>query len=85
MSRCSSNQLIRPNILIIFPDDVGWTNVSAYGRGSIGYQNPIIDRLSDEGTMFTQHSSTAGRPATITDQYPIRSAMTTVGRPCAKL
>lgn len=79
----------QPNILIIFPDDVGWTNVSAYGRGVIGYQTPNIDRLASEGIMFTEHyaqpSSTAGRAALITGQYPIRSGMTTVGRPGAKL
>ncbi len=79
----------QPNILIIFPDDVGWTNVSAYGRGVIGYETPNIDRLANEGVMFTEHyaqpSSTAGRAALITGQYPIRSGMTTVGRPGAKL
>lgn len=45
----------QPNILIIFPDDVGWTNVSAYGRGVIGYETPNIDRLANEGIMFTEH------------------------------
>lgn len=79
----------KPNILIIFPDDVGWSNVSAYGNGVMGYNTPNIDRIAKEGIMFTEHyaqpSSTAGRAALITGQYPIRSGMTTVGRPGAEL
>ncbi|MEG1855763.1 MAG: arylsulfatase [Acinetobacter sp.] len=78
-----------PNILIIFPDDVGWSNVSAYGQGVMGYTTPNIDRIAKEGIMFTEHyaqpSSTAGRAALITGQYPIRSGMTTVGRPGSPL
>lgn len=74
-----------PNIIIIFPDDVGWSNISAYGKGVMGYTTPNIDRLAQEGAMFTEHyaepSSTAGRAALITGQYPIRSGMTTVGLP----
>jgi len=79
----------KPNILIIFPDDVGWQNVSAYGLGTMGYRTPNIDRLAREGVMFTEHyaqpSCTAGRAALITGQYPIRSGMTTVGRPGGEL
>tara|TARA_B100000315_G_C14518025_1_gene560130 strand:+ start:383 stop:1027 length:645 start_codon:yes stop_codon:yes gene_type:complete len=79
----------KPNILIIFPDDVGWQNVSAYGLGTMGYKTPNIDKLAHEGAMFTDHyaqpSCTAGRAALITGQYPIRSGMTTVGRPGAEL
>ena len=79
----------KPNVIIIFPDDVGWSNVSAYGHGVMGYTTPNIDRLAKEGAMFTEHyaqpSSTAGRAALITGQYPIRSGMTTVGRPGAEL
>ncbi len=79
----------RPNILILFPDDVGWQNVSAYGLGTVGYETPNIDRIAREGVMFTDHyaqpSCTAGRAALITGQYPIRSGMTTVGRPGAEL
>lgn len=78
-----------PNILIIFPDDVGWSNVSAYGQGVMGYNTPNIDRIAKEGVMFTEHyaqpSSTAGRAALITGQYPVRSGMTTVGRPGSPL
>lgn len=79
----------KPNILVIFPDDVGWQNVSAYGHGTMGYRTPNIDRIAREGVMFTDHyaqpSCTAGRAAFITGQYPIRSGMTTVGRPGAPL
>ncbi|MBD0830597.1 arylsulfatase [Aestuariibaculum sediminum] len=79
----------KPNILIIFPDDVGWSNVSAFGNGVMGYTTPNIDRIAKEGAMFTEHyaqpSCTAGRAALITGQYPIRSGMTTVGRPGAEL
>jgi len=79
----------RPNILIIFPDDVGWSNISAYEHGVMGYRTPNIDRIAREGAMFTDHyaqpSCTAGRAALITGQYPIRSGMTTVGRPGSPL
>lgn len=79
----------KPNILIVFPDDVGWENVSAYSHGTMGYRTPNIDRIADEGALFTDHyaqpSCTAGRAALITGQYPIRSGMTTVGRPGAEL
>ncbi len=72
-----------------FPDDVGWSNVSAYGHGVMGYTTPNLDKLARDGIMFTEHyaqpSSTAGRAALITGQYPIRSGMTTVGRPGAEL
>ncbi|MCF1191327.1 arylsulfatase [Mangrovimonas sp. AS39] len=81
----SFSQDKKPNILIIFPDDVGWSNVSAYGNGVMGYTTPNIDRIAEEGVKFTEHyaqpSCTAGRAALITGQYPIRSGMTTVGRP----
>ena len=79
----------KPNILIIFPDDVGLLNVSTYGRGVMGYTTPNIDRIGREGAVFTDHyaqpSCTAGRAAFITGQYPIRSGLTTVGRPGAPL
>ena len=74
-----------PNILVIFGDDIGWQNVSAYGLGTMGYTTPNIDSLAKEGARFTDHyaqpSSTAGRAAFITGQYPIRSGMTTVAMP----
>ncbi|TFF25654.1 arylsulfatase [Jiella endophytica] len=79
----------RPNILVIWGDDIGWQNVSAYGMGVMGYTTPNIDRIGNEGIRFTDHyaqpSCTAGRAAFITGQYPIRSGMTTVGQPGAVL
>lgn len=79
----------RPNILVIWGDDIGWQNVSAYGMGTMGYTTPNIDRIGKEGLIFTDHygqpSCTAGRAAFITGQYPIRSGMTTVGQPGAPL
>ncbi|TCH96069.1 arylsulfatase [Roseococcus sp. SYP-B2431] len=75
----------RPNILVLWGDDIGWQNVSAYGLGTMGYTTPNIDRIGNEGVKFTDHyaqnSCTAGRAAFITGQYPIRSGMTTVGVP----
>ncbi|UHD15239.1 sulfatase-like hydrolase/transferase [Thiocapsa bogorovii] len=75
----------RPNILVIWGDDVGWENVSAYGMGVMGYSTPNIDSIGMQGIRFTDHyaqpSCTAGRAAFITGQYPIRSGMTTVGQP----
>ncbi|MHC8494564.1 arylsulfatase [Thalassospira sp. SM2505] len=79
----------KPNILVIWGDDIGWQNVSAYGLGTMGYTTPNIDRVANEGIKFTDHyaqpSCTAGRAAFITGQYPIRSGMTTVGQPGATL
>ncbi|MCG6947290.1 MAG: arylsulfatase [Acidobacteria bacterium] len=75
----------RPNILVIWGDDIGWSNLSAYEGGKMGYTTPNIDRIGNEGARFTDHyaqpSCTAGRAAFITGQYPIRSGMTTVGQP----
>ncbi|WP_432719663.1 arylsulfatase [Jeongeupia wiesaeckerbachi] len=79
----------RPNILVIWGDDIGWQNVSAYGMGTMGYTTPNIDSIGMQGIRFTDHyaqpSSTAGRAAFITGQYPIRSGLTTVGQPGDKL
>ncbi|WP_197473736.1 sulfatase-like hydrolase/transferase, partial [Oleiphilus sp. HI0066] len=75
----------KPNILVIWGDDIGWSNVSAYNHSVMGYGTPNIDRIANEGVMFSDHyaqpSCTAGRAAFITGQYPIRSGMTTVGQP----
>ena len=75
----------RPNVLVIWGDDIGWQNLSAYGMSTMGYSTPNIDRIGHEGIRFTDHyaqpSCTAGRAAFITGQYPIRSGMTTVGQP----
>src|SRR5208282_941707 len=77
----------RPNILIIWGDDIGQFNLSAYNMGMMGYQTPNIDRLAKEGAMFTdwygQQSCTAGRAAFITGQSPIRTGLTKVGLPGA--
>jgi arylsulfatase len=79
----------KPNILIIWGDDIGWFNVSAYNHGIMGYRTPNIDRVANEGAMFTdwygQQSCTAGRAAFITGQSPIRTGLTKVGLPGADL
>ena len=78
----------QPNILVIWGDDIGWWNVSAYNHGTMGYRTPNIDRIAREGAMFTdwygQQSCTAGRAAFITGQSPIRTGLTKVGLPGAK-
>src|SRR4030095_10321900 len=75
----------KPNILVIWGDDIGWQNVSGYGMGTIGYNTANIDRIGYEGIRFAeqyaQNSCTAGRAAFITGQYAIRSGLTTVGVP----
>jgi arylsulfatase len=79
----------KPNILIIWGDDIGWFNISAYNHGIMGYRTPNIDRVAKEGAMFTdwygQQSCTAGRAAFITGQSPIRTGLTKVGLPGSKL
>ena len=77
----------KPNILIIWGDDIGQFNVSAYNMGMMGYKTPSIDRIAAEGAIFTdwygQQSCTAGRAAFITGQSPIRTGLTKVGLPGA--
>jgi len=77
----------KPNILIIWGDDIGGFNISAYNRGMMGYKTPNIDRIAQEGALFTdwyaQQSCTAGRAAFITGQSPIRTGLTKVGLPGA--
>jgi arylsulfatase len=77
----------KPNILVIWGDDIGGFNVSAYNLGVMGYRTPNIDRIAREGAMFTdwygQQSCTAGRAAFITGQSPIRTGLTKVGLPGA--
>jgi arylsulfatase A-like enzyme len=79
----------KPNVLIIWGDDIGWYNVGAYNQGVMGYKTPNIDRLAREGGLFTdwygQQSCTAGRAAFITGQSPIRTGLTKVGLPGADL
>lgn len=78
----------KPNILVIWGDDIGWSNPGCYHRGMMGYQTPNIDRLAKEGAMFTdwygQQSCTAGRAAFITGQSPFRTGLLKVGLPGAK-
>jgi arylsulfatase A-like enzyme len=77
----------RPNILVIFGDDIGQTNVSAYSFGLMGYRTPNIDRLGREGMMFTDYyaeqSCTAGRSSFITGQCTLRTGLSKVGVPAA--
>jgi arylsulfatase A-like enzyme len=74
----------RPNILVIFGDDIGMWNVGAYANGMMG-RTPNIDRIANEGILFTDHygqpSCTAGRAAFLMGQLPVRTGMTTVGIP----
>lgn len=78
----------KPNILIIWGDDIGISNISYNNRGMIGYRTPNIDRIAREGIAFTdyygQQSCTAGRAAFLSGSVPIRSGMTKVGMPGAK-
>ena len=77
----------KPNILVMFGDDIGMWNVSAYNHGMMGYRTPNIDRIAKEGAVFTdvyaQQSCTAGRAAFITGQSPIRTGLLKVGLPGA--
>jgi arylsulfatase len=78
----------KPNILVIWGDDIGQSNVSAYSRGVMGYQTPNIDRIASEGMMFTDYyaeqSCTAGRASFIMGQSVFRTGLSKVGLPGAK-
>ncbi len=77
----------KPNILIIWGDDIGAFNLSTYNHGMMGFRTPNIDRIAREGAMFTdyygENSCTAGRSAFITGQHPVRTGLTKVGLPGA--
>ena len=79
----------QPNILVLWGDDIGISNLSCYSNGLMGYQTPNIDRIAKEGAMFTDYygeqSCTAGRAAFITGQNPFRTGLTKVGMPGADL
>ena len=79
----------KPNILVIWGDDIGITNLSCYSDGLMGYRTPNIDRIADEGMRFTdsygEQSCTAGRAAFITGQCAFRTGLTKVGLPGAKV
>ena len=78
----------KPNIIVIFADDIGESNISAYHRGLMGGRTPSIDRLAKEGAMFTdayaQQSCTAGRASFILGQNPFRTGLLTIGMPGSK-
>ena len=78
----------KPNILVIWGDDIGQFNISAYNRGVMGYKTPNIDRIANEGILFTDaygdQSCTAGRAGFLTGQHPARTGLTKVGLPGAK-
>src|SRR5215467_12015086 len=79
----------KPNVLVIFGDDIGQSNISAYTHGLMGYRTPHIDRIADEGMLFTDYyaeqSCTAGRAAFIMGQSVFRSGLSKVGLPGASL
>ena len=79
----------KPNILVIWGDDIGISNLSCYSDGLMGYRTPNIDRIADEGIRFTDYygeqSCTAGRAAFITGQNPYRTGLTKVGLPGADI
>ena len=78
----------QPNILVLWGDDIGYWNVSAYNQGMMGYKTPNIDRIAKEGALFTdwygQQSCTAGRAAFVTGQVGFRTGLLKVGLPGAK-
>jgi len=75
----------KPNILIIWGDDIGYSNISINSQGMMGYKTPNIDRIGHEGAVFTdwyaQQSCTAGRAAFILGQHPFRTGLLTIGMP----
>lgn len=79
----------KPNMLVIWGDDIGFWNLSTNNMGMMGYATPNIDRIANEGAKFTdyygQQSCTAGRSTFITGQSPIRTGLTKVGIPGADL
>ena len=78
----------KPNILIVWGDDIGYWNISAYNQGMMGYKTPNIDRIAKEGALFTdwygEQSCTAGRSALLTGQSGFRTGNLKVGLPGAK-
>src|ERR1041384_8360447 len=84
-SECMQAAEKRPNILVIFGDDIGQANISAYTMGLMGYRTPNIDRIAKEGMIFTDYyaeqSCTAGRSSFITGQCTLRTGLSKVGIP----
>ncbi|MEY2852885.1 MAG: hypothetical protein RL030_17, partial [Pseudomonadota bacterium] len=87
MAKTKSGAGRKPNILVLWGDDIGQFNVSAYNLGMMGFKTPNIDSIAKEGALFTdwygQQSCTAGRAAFITGQSPMRTGLTKVGLPGA--
>jgi arylsulfatase A-like enzyme len=87
LSGVANAQTAKPNIVIIWGDDIGQSNISAYSHGLMGYKTPNIDRVAKEGVMFTDYyaeqSCTAGRASFITGQSGLRTGLTKVGLPGA--
>ena len=85
----STPEARKPNILVIWGDDIGISNLSCYSHGVMGYQTPNIDRLAKEGMMFTdsygEQSCTAGRSSFITGQSVCRTGLSKVGIPSAPI
>jgi arylsulfatase len=85
LAATASAETKKPNILVIWGDDIGRDNISAYSRGIMGYQTPNIDRIAKEGAIFTdsyaQQSCTAGRASFIMGQHPFRTGLLTIGMP----
>src|SRR5262252_6232758 len=79
----------KPNIVVIWGDDIGMTNLSCYSHGLMGYRTPNIDRLAEEGMLFTdsygEQSCTAGRSSFITGQSVFRTGLSKVGVPGAAI
>ena len=82
-----SRAAAKPNIVVIWGDDIGMTNLSCYSDGLMGYRTPNIDRIAQEGMRFTdfyaEQSCTAGRSSFITGQHGLRTGLTKVGLPAA--
>lgn len=85
MSAMATTNPDKPNVLAIWGDDIGIYNISAYNHGMMGYQTPNIDRLANEGALFTDHyaqqSCTAGRASFALGQEPFRTGLMTIGMP----
>jgi arylsulfatase len=88
LATAAQAQTKKPNVLVIWGDDIGYWNISHNNHGMMGYKTPNIDRVAKEGVAFTdyyaQQSCTAGRAAFISGSSPVRSGMTKVGMPGAK-
>ena len=88
-SSASAQDAAKPNILVIWGDDIGQGNVSAYTKGVMGYRTPNIDRVANEGMIFTDYygeqSCTAGRSSFVTGQSVFRTGLSKVGLPGADL